>query len=307
MLPPQGPRHRIRVESWILVACGYSAAVLGRTPRLTVLLRILVLMLWTWAGTKAHAHGDAHIQIEDLNRQIATNSTHAPLFLRRAELHRLDGNWTNAIADLKQAAVLDPALPGVALEYGRVYFDAGQPERALPPLNDFLKANPSNAIGRLVRARARAWAGQTQPALEDYGVAIQCSRNPGPDLFLERAGVYRGLGKAGLEPALQSLMEGLQSVGPVLSLEMAVMDLEVDLERWDAALKRLDRVALAAPRRDRWLMRRAEVLELAGRKPEAQGSWKEALQEFNALPERLRTSKSGQQQAATLRERVGTP
>ena len=91
------------------------------------------------------------------------------------------------------------------------------------------------------------------------------------------------------------------------SMEMAVMDLEVELERWDAALKRLDRVALAAPRRDRWLMRRAEVLELAGRKQEAQRTWKEAQQEFNALPERLRTSKSGQQQAATLREHVGTP
>jgi tetratricopeptide (TPR) repeat protein len=267
------------------------------------------LLLWAIClfatSHRAQAHGDTHLQIADLNRQIETNANSAPLFLRRGELFRLDGNWTNALSDLERALKLDPELHLAQLERGRVYFDAGQPEKADQVLSQFRRIEPTNAVARLTRARTLLWLGQNTPAIADYNAAIQNSPNPGPDLFLERAGAYRSLKESGLEPALAGLLEGIRHHGPIVTLEMAALDLEVELKRWDAALKRLDQLSNAAPRRDRWLMRRAEILERAGRAPEALNAWKEARKEFEALPERLQQSKSGQQQAAALKEKLG--
>lgn len=253
----------------------------------------------------ALAHGDAHLQITELDRQILTNSRNPKLFLRRGELNRLDGNWTNALADLDRAAALDPRLDAVLLERGRVYFDAGQPEKATNFLSQFIRLNPTNAVARLTRARTYLWMAQAPRAIEDYDAAIRFSPSPGPDLFLERASAQRSLGESGLEQALGGLVEGIQLHGPIVSLEMAALELEVELKRWESALKRLDRVSAAAPRRDRWLMRRAEILESAGRANEALEAWKEARREFQALPERMQTSKAGRQQADKLVEKLG--
>lgn len=253
----------------------------------------------------AWGHGDAHLQIVELDRQILTNSRNPALFLRRGELHRLDGNWTNALADLDRATALDPKLDAVLLERGRIYFDAGQPEKATNFLSQYLRLHPTNAIARLTRARAFLWMTQPSKAIEDYHAAIQFSPAAGPDLFLERASAQRSLGESGLEQALAGILEGIQSHGAIVSLEMAALELEVDLKRWDAAIQRLDRMAISAPRRDRWLMRRAEILELAGRASDAQQSWKDARREFQSLPERMRMSKAGQQMDAKLTEKLG--
>lgn len=270
------------------------------------IIGVLICMLWPGPGLQpARAHGDAHLQIAELDLQIRTNSTNPALFLRRGELCRLDGNWTNALADLDRAAALDPKLDGVLLERGRVYFDAGQPERATNFLSQFLQRNPTNAIAHLIRARTYLWIAHTPQAIEDYDAAIRFSPSPGPDLFLERASAHRSLGESGLERALGGLVEGIQIHGPIVSLEMAALDLEVELKRWESALKRLDRISATAPRRDRWLMRRAEILESSGRASEAMEAWKDARREFQSLPERMQTSKAGRQQADKLLEKLG--
>lgn len=249
----------------------------------------------------AQAHGDVHPRILELNRQIESHPQDAGLVLRRGELHRLDGNWTNALADLARAARLNPKLDLVELERGRVYFDAAQPERAVPHLDQFLLANPTNAVALVTRARCRAWLGRHREAVDDFSAAILASPAAGPDLHLERATALHALGIDGDREALKGLNDAIASIGPVLTLQAAALDLEVQLKSWDAALSRIGKLSEASPRRDRWLMRKAEVLELAGRTAEARAAWREAQREFEALPERMRTTPAGQKQAAQLK------
>jgi predicted RNA polymerase sigma factor len=77
-------------------------------------------------------------------------------------------------------------------------------------------------------------------------------------------------------------------VGHVVSLELPAVDLEVELERWDAALARLDRLAATAPPNPLWIARRGEVLEKAGRGAEAHAEYAKALALIDARPETRR-------------------
>lgn len=254
---------------------------------------------------QAWGHGDAHVLILDVNRQLETRPKEATLWLRRGELFRLDGNWTNALRDIERALELDPKLDMAVLERGRLHFDAGQPNQATNYLTQFLTRYPSNAVALLVRARSLVWLGDHRNAIRDFSEAIRCSPDSGPDLYLERAAACRALSARGLEEAIAGLEEGLKTVGPVLSLQIAAMDYELELKRWDSALLRLDKLLAHAPRKDRWLMRRAEILLLAGREGEAREEWKRARTEFESLPERMRSTRAGLQQAARFQEVLG--
>jgi len=262
------------------------------------------LAIWM-TSAQAWGHGDAHVLILDINRQLEIRPKDAALWLRRGELYRLDGNWTNAIRDIDRARTLDPKLDLALLERGRVHFDAGQPSQATNHLTQFLTRHPSNSVALLVRARSLVWLGDHRNAIRDFSDAIRYSPDSGPDMYLERAAACRSLGVGGLGEAISGLEEGLKMLGPILTLQIAAIDYELELKRWDSALMRLDKILENAPRKDRWLMRRAEILLLAGRDAEARENWKRARTEFEALPERMRTTRAGLQQAARFQEVLG--
>src|SRR5690349_12186236 len=60
----------------------------------------------------ARAHGDIHLQIEQINPQIEKTPT-AALYLKRGELYRLDEDFKAALADFDQVERLDPTLDAI--------------------------------------------------------------------------------------------------------------------------------------------------------------------------------------------------
>src|SRR6185503_14137050 len=147
------------------------------------------------AAANAFAHGDVHERIVLLTQQIAQSPTNAaPLFFQRAELYRIDGDFTNALADLSQVEKLDPGIVRVGYCRGRVLFEANRLPEALPPLDKYLATKPRDADAYTVRARVLKKLGNYKPSVDDYTIAIAQS-TASPELFIERAEAYRGLGK----------------------------------------------------------------------------------------------------------------
>ena len=60
-------------------------------------------------------------------------------------------------------------------------------------------------------------------------------------------------------------LQFIAALGEPVTLQLFAVDLEVQRERWDAALERIDRIAARSARQETWLLRRGEILEQAGR------------------------------------------
>lgn len=234
------------------------------------------------AATLTFAHGDVHPRILEFTEQIKRSPTNTTLYIQRAELYRIDGDYTNAMADLNDVARIDRSLKRVDFLRGQVQLDAGQPQAALGPLNRYLAEQPPDAEAYTVRARVLTKLNRHAPAIEDYTQAIKWSTTPNPELFIERAAAWRTLGKP--EEAIRGLDEGIRRLGPIVTLQLPAVDAELALKKTDAALARIDTVMSRLQRKETWLVRRAEILRSANREAEARTNYFAALEAINRLP-----------------------
>jgi tetratricopeptide (TPR) repeat protein len=263
-----------------------------------VLLTVLVL-----ASPRAFAHGDVHDRINLLSANIAKAPRNASLFFQRAELYRIDQDFTNALVDLDKALQLDPTMARAEFCRGRVQFEANRPQEALLSLNKYLAGKPRDVEAYTTRARVLMKLGSYQASAEDYTTAIGIS-TAGPELYIERADAWRAMGKT--EEAIRSLDEGIRKMGPLVTLQLPAIDLEVSAKRYDAAIARVDAVAARLQRKETWLFRRAEVLRQAGREPEAKANYRDALAALDRLPPTHRRTRATLDLESRIRTALST-
>ena len=114
---------------------------------------------------------------------------------------------------------------------------------------------------------------------------------PEPELYLERAQVL-GEDKRYVHEALRGLDEGIKRLGPLVTLELAAIEIELRRKNYDAALTRLDLIAAQSERKEMWLVRRGEILKAAGRNEEAHVAFNAALVAIESLPSARRQSRA---------------
>jgi predicted Zn-dependent protease len=229
-------------------------------------------------------HGDLHEQIAAATSQIEKNPKNAELYLKRGELHRAHEDWDAALADYERAATLNPKLVVVDLARGKALLAANWPVSAKLYLDRFLAAQPKHVDALITRARVQVKLGHRLAASQDYTAAISLASEPAPEYYIERAQALTAEGGDYLNEALQGLDAGIKKLGPLVTLQLFAIDLEVKQKRYDAALARLDQIAAQSPRKETWLARRGEILQQAGRVGEARETFQAALKAIASLP-----------------------
>ena len=246
------------------------------------------LGLWCLLGllapASAPAHGDLHDQITALTKEIQQAPTNIVLYLRRGELYRLHAEYDAALADIDHAGTLDPALDVLDLARGKTFSDANWPLSARGSLDRFLARSANHIEALHTRARVLVKLGEREAAARDYTRAIALSREPQLELYIERANALTTETGEHLDEALRGLEEGIRKIGPIVTLELFAIDLEVKQKRYDAALARLEQISAQFPRKETWLARRGEILQQAGRDKEAREAFRDALKAIAALP-----------------------
>lgn len=250
---------------------------------------------WLIGVLPAVAHGPINEQITALTKQIQQDSQNAALYLRRGELHSHHRDWNAALADYERAARLDPTLAVVDLPRGRTLVEAGQYDQAKSALDRFLAKHPHHAEALATRAQVLAKLGHRLAAAEEYGRAIAAGEGrdrPNPQYYLERARALAAEGGDHVDEALRGLDEGVARLGPIVTLQLAAIKLELTRQRYDAALARLETIAAQSPRKEAWLARRGEILEQAGRAVQARLAYEHALAATESLPPRHRQTRA---------------
>jgi predicted Zn-dependent protease len=249
-------------------------------------LTILVLGLSYLLATTAQADAQADTQMRALDEQLAKSPNDARLHHQRGELHRQRGDHQAALADYDRAEALDSNLHDVQLARGRSLLETNRPEQAIEQLTAYLARHPGHYQGLLLRARAYTRLGRNQEAQGDFAAALVAMSDTSPQVYLERAADLTRAKQ--LAPALAVLEDGIRDVGPVLSLEQAALELELALDRPDAALARIDAMLHQSSRTETLLAKKAAILEKAGRKAEARVAREQALLAIEDLPQAKR-------------------
>lgn len=237
------------------------------------------------------AHEGLHEQIAAITAKIKRDPKNASLYLQRGELHRLHRDWMRAAADYDRAEHLQPGLQIVDLARGKMLFDSGKLQRAKLTLDRFLSRQPGHYEGLITRARVLAKLGNRMDAAKDFTQALSLSSVSEPELYIERANVLAADVRR-IDEALRGLDEGVNKLGPVVTLQLAAIDLELRRKNFDGALVRLDQIAAQSQRKESWLVRRGEILKLAGRDEEARAAFNAALNAIESLPPAHRQSRS---------------
>jgi len=235
----------------------------------------------------ASAHGLLHEEIIRLTAELEQNPGDVERLIQRGELFRVHELFSEAFLDWQKVAQLRPADATNDLRLGLLALGTRETNTAVELLNRFATNCPSSLPGQLSAAEACRLAQRPAEAVRHWTAAIRLSAEPRPEWFLERA---RAAQLANTPPAdiLAGLDEGIARYGPLPALQLAAVDLEVRRGGIDAALARLLALADRAERKERWLMRRGDVLLQAGRTNEAKAEFHAARAALDRLPDKLR-------------------
>ena len=261
-----------------------------------------VVICLTLLSSFARAHEGLHEQIVAITAKIKRDPKNATLYLQRGELHRLHRDWSRATADYDRAARLQPGLTIIDLARGKMLFESHRLQQAKFVLDRFLQQQPNHVEGFITRARVLARIGARVQSARDFTQALTLAPTPEPELYVERAQVLADDARY-IEEALRGLDEGIDRLGPLVTLQLLAIDLESRRKNYDAALARLDLIAAQSERKETWLVRRGEILKNAGRIEEARATFKAALDAIDALPPHHRQNRAVS--ALELRARSG--
>lgn len=255
----------------------------GKIWRIEWLASAVVFIVLIALPQTVRAHGELEIQIAAITKQIQiTTNNAAQLYLDRAELHREHKDWNAAKSDYDRAAQFDPNLTAVDFYRAKMLDDSGQLETARALFDKVLARSPKNGEAFISRARVLVKLGDRQSAIEDFQRGLGASPSPSPEHFLELAQTFVVAGKT--NDALQTLDQGIKKFGPVVTLQLYTLELELGRKNNDAALARLDTIIERAERKENWHARRGDILLAADRPAEAQKSFEASLAAIKLLP-----------------------
>ena len=252
----------------------------------------------------AWGHPSIQKPIAELTNRIRLQPQAASLFLRRAQLYRLNSEFSLAWQDLEICARLNPAEPGLDRSRAMVLLEIDNLSQALPLLDHAIATTPDDHEARLLRARALVALDRPEDALADLDDHLARARAPSPDVYLERARLVLSMESTDNLEALSGLERGISRLGPALSLEQEAALLELRMGRTQAAQARARSISGQFERPGAWHAWQGELMERAGLQLEAQAEYTEALEEIKRQkPEDSRA----EEQASAIEARLRQP
>jgi tetratricopeptide (TPR) repeat protein len=273
-------------------------------PRFFPYLSMSLLVCWVTQAEPLWAHGDLSDQILLTTREIEQHPNDAQLYFKRGELHRFHEDWDLAAADFERATNLDPQLHLVEFARAKLMVEAGRFQSAREILDAYIAEHPEVVQARLIRAQVLVELDDTLAAAKDYSFALERISDPQPEHYLERAKALAHSGEDYSDRAIASLDEGIARFGPLVTLQLYAIELELAKKNYKGALNRLDRITQEANRKEKWLAQRGDILRQAGELDQARAAYAESLNHIARLPKSRRSTPAVSQLEKSLQEDI---
>ncbi len=267
-----------------------------RSPLSSGAALVLGLLGLFFAPISAPAHSESEVAIAELTAWIQRKPGQPGLYLARSRHFFHHERWAECENDLRAIERLDPAFAGLDMAYVELLAATRRDADLEPRLERVLRQDPGNTSALVLRARLRARSNDADGAQADFSAAIDQLREPRPELYLERAALP-------LPPSLRlkQLDEGISRIGPATALVEQALALELEMERFDDALGRFDRLIASAERPEFLLKRQADLLARLARPREAYALYARARAALASRPDWLQNAPDSRRLDAELR------
>lgn len=260
-----------------------------------------VLLLAALLIAPLSAHPDPRHTLDEIEAHLLEKPGDTQLLLRKADMLLLTKQLPPAaevIANLLEAGSTDTE---VLLLDARLSLDLGKQGEAVEKARSLVVRHPRSEAAWKFLARAEEAVGQRPQAIAAMRKHIDLAAKPGPGDTLLCAAWLQESGEP--DAAVKVIDQCLAKVGCLSGLQHKAIGIEVELERYDSALRRIDALeARFRPAVDLSL-RRAEILEKAARFAEAAAACDSALALLEALPSSRKRGKDYQQRVAVVTSR----
>ena len=239
----------------------HSAMPTYRSLVLAISFFFLAMSPMVFVGMVA-AHSDVDPEIAEVTAELADQPDNVALLLRRGQLYRFNGKFTESLNDLEHAWLLDRDNRQVALARCRTLVALGRDSAAKVALDQYLQgeSGASRVVALVERAHLYARTARPGLALADFSEAL--SLYPTVELYLARGHLQEGLGQ--LDAAAVGYREGLSQLRQGSILRRELIRVETAQGHFSEALTLIDRELASASVKTAWYLRRAEVLNAMG-------------------------------------------
>jgi tetratricopeptide (TPR) repeat protein len=229
----------------------------------------------------AIAHSDVDPEIAEITAELVDQPNDVKLLLRRGQLYRFNGKFTESLQDLEQAWLLAPDNRQVALARCRTLMALGRNSEAEAALDKYLEgeSGSSRVVALVERAHLYADTDRANLAIADFSEALQLY--PTVELYLVRGHLQEGLGQ--LDVAVAGYVEGLSRLQHASILRRELIRVKTAQGHYPEALTLIDKELAAASVKTEWYLRRAEVLAAMGQTAAAKLAQEQALKEANRV------------------------
>lgn len=231
------------------------------------------------------AQGDIELQLAIVNEQLAETPDNYRLHAKAGELHGMHEDWQLAFTSLIRAKSLAPDSSAAILDLriAELLYRAGNSEQALPYVERYLDSHQDSSTGWRVHANIQGSLNDIDAALESFDHSIRYAIMPTPELFFERARLLEKQPRRSGE-LLQGIDEGIQRLGPLVSLLQYAIEIDQQRGNHASALARVDALPEPIRQQPRWLLRRSVLLNESGRVLEAEVFNRMAMRAIEKLP-----------------------
>lgn len=265
-----------------------------------VLSGLVLIMVWAPA---AWAHPELAAVQGAVDEALVANPDDAKLLMRQGRLREEARDWDGALVSFAHALGHGADADVVAAARAHVFLAAGFPRMAKLEYDALLAKRPDAYDLLFERGRAQLAIGQLEAADADWTRAIAHLAQPRPEHVIAHTQAWRAAGKPA--EALRALEAGMARTGPLPALQLTAIDLDLEQQRFDSALARLDTLLKQTPTNEAWIAKRADILQRAGRTDEARAERARALQQIEARPQQRR-SQATKDLAERLRSQLGS-
>ena len=245
----------------------------------------IILCLALLPANNTQAHGSLHDVIERKSRQIEQNPDDALALFERGMLYQKHGETGLALSDFHRALQLEPGYHVCHLPLSELYLKSGRVRKALYHIGLLIEKEPDNPFAYEARAavyRAMGWKARAVADLRRV-IALKNDDAIRPEDYIRLSDAVLKGSPSHYGEAIGVLEAGLRRLGNIISIQSRILELELESNRCAAALERIDRIMAPLKRKEKWLAKKAQILERNGQPEEAFEAYRQARQEALVL------------------------
>ena len=244
-------------------------------------------------------HGETNDIVKRLNEEIHQDPENLDLILKRARLQIRLQRGEAALGDLRTLRVEQPENLELVFLTGQAFKLNGNVEAAESQFRAYLEKKP-RAVKVLVElSEVQASQEWHRDAAETWDRVVQVQVPPLPDYYLRRAKAYRDAND--FQTAIEGLDVAQERLGPLVSIQKFAIELAIESGDLNQAIQRIDNLVGQLPRKESWLLRKAELLVRMSAFEKAEEELSLARNALAALPATISKTPAGRD----LKRRIG--